>query len=189
MASGNYQSQEITRAFHREQYAAGLTNRTLTLINKADRNMVAKLAAMEDGASKASLDRRLRAMRKQAKDLQGEVIDLWKGEFSALVPLEQQAEMAQMASLLGNAENAAQAGFNIPNPKAAVAAANSKAFKGPHLAWAVSDDHVKEYFRRKVSLVESTIRQGFVEGQGPAAIARTLRGTRANGFKHTVLVC
>lgn len=169
----------VRHAIYLQRYNASVVRRIIALLNRTDADIVRRLA-IETGETARSLEATLAEIRALNDRSQAELRQRLREASGELAGYE-----AGFTQRLG--ESVSGVSWAGPTLEQARAAALSRPFQGPHLAWANLSEHVDELGRRRGALVRDTIRRGFLEGDSVDDIVKRLRGTRALGYRDGLL--
>lgn len=190
-AQDDYQDAIIRHAIELEGLKAGLVKRVVTLLNKAEKDLIARIRLLEDElaigpgntvfASKQKLGRLTRLL----SDLRDIRRDAWQRLGADL-----KDELKQLAVLEGafNAEALREAiaiveiGVTTPTAGLLQAVVTQRPIRGGLLR-----DWISKFARDDVRRVELAMRLGILEGDDIEGLIARVRGTRAAGFSDGAL--
>ena len=181
MATGRgYASRSVRHQIYLQRYNAGVVRQMLALLNRTDRDIVARLRDMPDVASQRALNDVLAQIQVVTDQLTADFGGLLREAVGGLSIYE-----AQFARELGQAVSGVQwAGPTIEQVRAA---ALSRPFAGAQLSWANLGDQLDEYGRRRAALVRDTIRRGFLEGDSVDELVSRLVGSSSLNYRDGIL--
>lgn len=163
------------------RYSNATVRKVLALLNRTEASVIARLAlATDNERSGAQLERLLEEIRALQDDGGLVLRSRLEGDLNALADAERL--FASRMVQFGTREAGLGLATNIPTTGQVVAAVNSRPFQGRFLREWLADAEAGAARR-----VRDTIRQGFVEGRGVSDMVRTIRGTRANGYRDGIL--
>lgn len=160
----------IKHAIFLTRLEGGVANRMLKLIAKVDQDMVRRIADAPESPSAARLNRMLERLREMNLALRRQVKAQLRGEMSDLAAYEADFTKRMFETVVGPT-------FEAVSPSTVRSAAMSQPFQGPHLRWATTGQHVDEWHRRRMRMVDGEIRLSIVEGDSITRTARRVRDT------------
>lgn len=176
----------IDHAVDLQRYANGVVRRIIALLNRADADLVARIAeALTRIEPSTATIERLEAILASVRDLNAQAYRVaygaLPGEMEALANYEADWQYRALQAAFP-ADARALLMFNRVAGAQAYAAALSRPFQGGLLReWATSGE------AGRMKAVRDAIRLGFLEGQTTDQIVRSIRGTRARQFKDGLL--
>lgn len=158
----------IKHAVYLTRLESGVASRMMKLIAKVDADIVRRIAAAPEAPSAARLNRMLDRLREMNAELRRQLKDGLRGELGALAAYEADFAKRAFETIVGME-------FDGVSPATVRSAAMSQPFQGPHLRWATVPEHIDEWHRRRIRMVDSEIRLSFVEGETTFQTARRVR--------------
>lgn len=163
-----------------ERYNSGVVRRMLAHLNRTDAEIVRRIRDLDDGFTRARLDRTLAQIKALQKTLEEVLRKQLTGELLELSDYETDFQYRVHDGVVG-------VEFDRVTLDKVRAAAVSRPFQGVHLRWAKPDEHMTEFSRRRQRLVRETIAQGFTQGDTVQQIIQRVRGTRSQNYRDGVL--
>ena len=169
----------IRHQIYLQRYSANVLRSMRALLKRSERELLERIAGAElgDAASLAATIAEVRAVdarlgRDLERLLNERMYELagYEAEFTVRVTEELTAVK-----------------LNAVNPETVRAAVTSKPFAGPHLSWALANEHLSEYSRRRSRLVIDAASRAAVQGDSVADLMRTIRGTKAANYADGLL--
>jgi SPP1 gp7 family putative phage head morphogenesis protein len=176
----------IDHAHDLQRYANGVVRRIIALLNRADADLVARIAEALTRIEPAEATiERLEAILSSVRALNADAYRIaygaLPGEMEALAGYEADWQVRTLQAAIP-ADARALIVFNRVAPAQAYAAALSRPFQGGLLRdWQASGE------TGRMKAVRDAIRLGFLEGKTTDEIIRGIRGTRAKQYKDGLL--
>ena len=171
----------VDRFVHRRialgRYSTHVVRQVLGLLQRTETTVVDRVKLADDSLSGDRLRRLVQELRTVMDAGYTLLNQHLEGELDALAGPE--------SRFVGTTLKEAGATINLddlPSVSQIVAAAKARPFQGVHLR-----DALRELSDNAAKRVRNAVQSGFVEGQSPAQVARTLRGTAAARYKDGVL--
>lgn len=171
--------QTIRHQVYLQRYNAQVLSRMRALLSRVDREIVSELADVTPGEG-ASLERKLANIRALNDQLGEDLKAFQRGEAGTLSEYEADYTLRTNERLTGFTFEAVSADY-------VRSATYAKFYENVHLRWALPNQHVDEFTRRRNRLVIDAIRRGAVTGDSVSQIMRTVRGTARAGYKDGLL--
>lgn len=190
-AQDDYQDAIIRHAIELEGLKAGLVRRVVTLLNQAEKDLVARIRSLEDelaigpGNTVFASKQKLKRLERLLSDLREIRKDAWRRLHSDL-----KDELKELAVLEGAFNSAAlrqavaivEVGVTTPTAGLLKALATQYPIRG-----AVLSQWTSKFANDEVRRVEQAMRLGILEGEDIEGLIARIRGTRALGFADGVL--
>jgi len=178
--------ESIAHAVAINEYSAGVVQRMIALLNRADADLAAKLAAAverlpADSFTVERLELLLGSVRELNAQAYASVLGALEGELLALAEYEAGYQLQLFEEVIP-----APVRVRLPiaavTPQQVYAAAMSRPFQGRLLRdWSASIE------AGRMQKIREAIRVGYVEGQTASDIVRRIRGTRAEKYADGIL--
>lgn len=181
------QDSSVRHSVYLIRYGGSLAKRAVTLLDKADADLVNRIRARLEKIDQRGLDlgpattnrlqRLLVEIRTLNQTLYAALYDVLKTDLTALAKAEVEMTAHRLTAAVG-----VDFGVNRPAPELLRAAVTSRPFQGRNLR-----DWAKTAGTDKVRRVSDAVRIGLVEGQTTDQIVGRIRGTRAFAYRDGIL--
>lgn len=166
------------------RYSTNVANRLISILNRADKSLVAQIEEVireaPEGFKAWRLDQLLKSVNNLLKELYGEVGNEFQASLRTFAKNESRFNLALMDGAVKRAQVTASLASVSPNT--VYAAAMARPFQGVLLKEALTG--IEAGIAQKI---RESIRMGMVEGRTNAQMVRSIMGTKANGYADGLL--
>lgn len=176
---------QIAHAVSIERYKSGTLRKMLSLLNKAEEDLVDTLAKRLARIEQRGYDlgktttERLEKLLKEIREQRTDLYKLWREELSIELT---DFSIEEAAFQKGMTESIIDVDLESPNTTALKAVALSQPFRGRILR-----DWASGIAANDVQRITDAVRVGIIEGQTTDQIIRAVRGTRAQNYRNGIL--
>ena len=171
----------ISHAVYLQRYGAGVVQRIIGLLNRADADIIRLIQSQDPDIDRARLERLLEQIRTLNSTIVSQVSGSLDTELQALAAVEVESQTEALQQAIPSAVRA-DLGIIAPAPVQVWAAAQAQPFAG-----ALLSETYEQFDASRQRRLREAIRQSFVQGESIDQIIRRIRGTRAAQYQDGVL--
>lgn len=177
---------EVSHAIGLQRYSTGVMRRMMAILNRADSDLMARLAAALDRVPQSTaqierLDDLLFSVRQLSAQVFGEIQGGMTNEMRVLVEYEVGFQRRLFESAIPVPVQA-HVSFASVSVEQVAAAAMSRPFSVSKDGAVPLRDYLAGIEEGRARMIRDAVRLGFIEGESIPQIMRRIRGTRARGY-------